>query len=79
VEEVSSLADFIAPMVSILPEYGTEEKARAKGFLELQSYLEENLSDIKVFRTGRIQIDCYIVGKKEDGDFAGLKTTLIET
>jgi hypothetical protein len=46
---------------------------------ELQKVLDEHLSEVKVFRIGRIQIDIYIVGKTDGGQWAGLKTAAVET
>lgn len=45
----------------------------------LRQFLEENLSDLKVFRIGRIRIDIYVVGRDRDGHVAGIKTRAVET
>jgi hypothetical protein len=56
-----------------------EEKRDVKKFQELVQTLKGNLAHLKVFRLGQTEIDVYIVGKTEDGAWAGLKTTVVET
>ena len=56
-----------------------EEKRDVARFRKLVATLKEHLRDIKVFRVGKIQVDVYIVGRTESGDWAGLKTTMVET
>jgi hypothetical protein len=59
--------------------WGEEERAVAKKFQALVAFLKENLKDIKVYRVGDVEADVYIVGKTESGDFAGVKTKIVET
>ncbi len=54
------------------------QKANVSRFLLLVSTLEKNLTDIKVYRVGTIDIDVYIVGKNE-GELVGLSTKVVET
>lgn len=54
------------------------QKANVSRFQNLVSTLEKNLTDIKVYRVGTIDIDVYIVGKNE-GELAGLSTKVVET
>jgi hypothetical protein len=56
-----------------------EEKATVKKFQELEQTLKEKLTDIEVVRVGETEIDAYILGKTESGEWAGLKTKLVET
>ena len=35
--------------------------------------------DVRVYRLGKIEIQCYIVGLDGEGNLAGLKTVAIET
>ncbi len=48
-------------------------------FIQLIETLTANLTDILVYKVGQIEIECYIIGKTQTGDFAGLKTIAIET
>jgi len=59
--------------------YGDEEKATAEKFAALKSVLEKNLTDRKVFKVGRIELDIYFVGLDEQGNLAGIQTKAVET
>lgn len=78
VEEIS-LEKFFSRATKIEDWYEEEEKESAQKFSGLQKLLESNLKNIKVFRVGEIEIDVYVVGIDEDGNLAGLKTTVVET
>ncbi|MEH2163545.1 MAG: nuclease A inhibitor family protein [Nostoc sp.] len=55
------------------------QKQDVKKFQTLIQTLKDNLSDIKVYRVGQINIDAYIIGQTKDGDLAGVVTKLVET
>lgn len=59
--------------------WGEEERAVARKFQALVAFLKENLKEIKVYRVGDVEADVYIVGKTASGDFAGVKTKIVET
>jgi len=48
-------------------------------FRNLASLLKENLSDLKVYKVGTINIPVYIVGRSAEGNWVGLSTRLIQT
>jgi hypothetical protein len=48
-------------------------------FQALRQAILEHLSDVQVFRVGEVQVGVYILGRTDGGEWAGLKTTLIET
>jgi hypothetical protein len=49
-------------------------------FDQLAKALREQLSGIKVYKVGdEAERDVYVVGKTKDGQWAGLKTTVVET
>jgi Nuclease A inhibitor-like protein len=85
--ESSSLVDFFAPALVVADWYEAAELAIVARYQALLSTIESLLTDVKVFRSGRIfhgrdfatEIDVYIVGKTPDGDILGLKTTIVET
>jgi hypothetical protein len=55
----------------------SEDKAK---FQQLTKVLQAQLSDIKVYKLGEdAEKQVYIVGKTKDGQWAGLKTTVVET
>ncbi len=59
--------------------FGEEEKAKAAKYATLEKLLKENLTDLKVFKTGETDIEIYIIGKTKSGAFMGLKTRSVET
>jgi hypothetical protein len=71
--------DFFAPAVAEEDWYEEEEMENSKRFRELLKVLKLNLSDIKVFKTGSIDMDVYVVGRTKDGYLAGLRTRVVET
>ncbi len=77
--EESSFADLFARLTSIREWYGDAETERAKKFLELQKLLEENLSDLKVFRVGSIRLEIFVMGVDKQGCLMGVRTTAVET
>ena len=49
-------------------------------FDQLSKVLQQNLTGVKVYKVGdEAEKDVYIVGKATDGQWAGLKTTVVET
>jgi hypothetical protein len=48
-------------------------------FLPLFALLGHHLSGTTVFRVGEVNITVYIVGRTTDGQFAGVKTEVVET
>jgi hypothetical protein len=48
-------------------------------FDALVKALHENLAAVKVYKVGQIQMKAYIVGKTNDGFWAGVQTEIVET
>jgi hypothetical protein len=59
--------------------WGDDERAVARKFQALVAFLKESLKEIKVYRVGDVEADVYIVGQTASGDFAGVKTKIVET
>jgi hypothetical protein len=77
--EMISLDDFFAPALEVEDWYEIEELATVDRYKLLLETINANLTDLKVFRIGSIEIDLYIVGKTPSGDIIGLQTTIVET
>jgi hypothetical protein len=56
-----------------------EERETVKRFQNLVSVLKQNLSQLQVYRVGKTNIDAYIVGVTDGGEWAGLSTQVVET
>ena len=59
--------------------YDEEQKAEVQKCRKLMEELKANLSDIKVYCVGEVEIDIYVVGKTPDGNLAGVSTMVVET
>ena len=69
--EEEGLDEFLRPLLADEVLAG-----RARG---LKEALERSLEGLRVFRIGRTSIDVFVVGKTEDGGWAGVKTRVVET
>lgn len=77
--ETITLADLFAPALTVEEWYAADELALVNRYTELLHAIESNLSDVKVFRVGEVEIATYIVGKTPTGDIIGLRTNVVET
>jgi hypothetical protein len=66
-------------MTADTPEADEFAKAIAQRFRELQTYLQQNLQDLKVYRIGHREIQVFILGKLGETHLVGLKTVSVET
>ena len=55
------------------------EKAVVLQYRGLLDAIKKKLADAKVFKVGKTKLDVYIVGKTDEGDWAGVKTVAVET
>lgn len=59
--------------------HGPKETERAKKFRALKSTLEDNLTDLRVFKFGRVRKDIFVVGRDKDNRLLGVRTESVET
>ena len=77
--ETITLADFLAPVLTVEDWYEAAEIKQVERYTELLHTIESHLAEVRVFRIGEVEIALYIVGKTPTGDLVGLKTHAIET
>jgi hypothetical protein len=77
--ETESAKDFFRAATSEPDWKGEAELASARRFQHLLSLLEENLTGLKAFRVGAIDIHVYIVGRAASGNLLGVSTRVVET
>lgn len=77
--EESSEAAFWEPVLTEQDWYEAEEKQTVARFRTLKEEIEKQVSERQVFRVGQTEIDVYLLGKKAEGGWAGLKTKVVET
>jgi hypothetical protein len=62
------------------PEWkGESELAVARRYKALLRLLESNLSDLKVYRVGLIDMNVYVAGRAPSGNWLGVSTRVVET
>jgi Nuclease A inhibitor-like protein len=77
--EERGFEEIFARLTRVYEGADEEHIARAARFTALKGLLEQNLSDLKVFKVGRINVDIYIVGLDGEGNLTGVKTKSVET
>jgi hypothetical protein len=77
--KVMSLDAFFRDVTTEEDWHDAEEKAEVRKFRELVQALKGALTDIKVFKVGGVESDVYVVGRTRTGDWARLKTKVVET
>ncbi|MDJ0636966.1 MAG: nuclease A inhibitor family protein [Xenococcaceae cyanobacterium MO_188.B29] len=85
--EVRELDKFFSQATAEEDWYNDEEMAECKRYQELVHLLKTNLTDIKVYRVGETEVNCYILGQTKSGaigeagtaTIAGLSTISVET
>ena len=77
--ELRTVDDFFAIATAEEDWHDQDERETVQRFHNLVSILKQNLSQLQVYRVGSIDIDAYIVGVTDGGEWAGLSTKLVET
>jgi hypothetical protein len=77
--ETKTAADFFRVAASDAEWKNAEQLAAARRFQALLSLLEQNLTDLKVFRVGDINLPVYIAGRGASGHWLGVSTRVVET
>lgn len=72
--------EFFGPATRAHDWHGPEERERVRRFQALLATLKSRLSDIAAYKVGASgAIDVFVVGRAEDGTFAGVTTQVVET
>lgn len=74
-----AIDDFFAGATEEQAWFGEEERAIAQRYQDLVAMLKQSLSHLQGYRVGEVNIDIYIVGQTESGDWVGLATQAVET
>ncbi len=78
VEEITP-DEFFEPLTTGEDWHGPEEKAIVEQYKKLSAAVKKTLAGAKVFKVGKTKVGICIVGKTDQGDWAGLSTTAVET
>jgi hypothetical protein len=74
-----SIEEFFAPLVREQDWYGDEERVTTARYRTLFGAVKRYLKYPKVVRVGRRKLAVYVVGMMNEGGWAGIKTTAVET
>lgn len=74
-----SLTDFFRVAMSEQSWKGEAELAIARRYQRLVRALQENLSEIRVYKVGAVNMPVYVVGRSASGDWLGVSTRVVET
>ena len=77
--EVRELDRFFDRVTEEKDWYEEEEMLICRRYQALVKLLKTHLTDIKVYRVGEVEVNCYILGKTESNAHAGLSTISVET
>lgn len=77
--ETRSVEDFFGVAAAEAEWKSAEALETARRYQALLSLLKENLTDVRVYRIGTINIPVYIVGRSSEGNLLGLSTRVVET
>jgi hypothetical protein len=77
--EERTLGRFFQPHIESTDPSDTRAQEIRPRYEALKALLAAKLAEVRVFRVGRIEIDCYVVGGDGRGNLAGVRTVAVET
>ena len=77
--EERSLDDFFMRHIETVDPQDTEALRIRPRYEALRETLRTSLRRTTVYRTGRVEVQCYVVGGDGKGNLAGVRTVAIET
>ena len=77
--EERTLDRFFKPHIETVDPLDTRAQGIRPRYEALKKLLATRLDEVRVFRVGRIEIDCFVVGSDGHGNLAGVRTVAVET
>ncbi len=77
--EAISFDSFFERLTTDKDRHNAKEKERVKKFCALRQTLMDNLSELKVFKIGRVRKEIFVVGRDKDDRLVGVRTESVET
>ena len=77
--QVLTVDEFFKRMKNPHKDADDTQKKNAARFKELEAKLNELLDDVKAYKLSDVTLPVYIIGRTKNGDYAGLKTLVVET
>ncbi len=76
---IQEFQSFFASVTEEQQWHNAKEKAEIKRYRTLVKLMTENLTDIRVYLLGEVEIDVYILGETPNKAIAGLTTKIVAT
>lgn len=73
------IENFWSPLVIGEEWHDEYENEQIQIGILLRQHVESLLTHFQAFRIGQVEVDLYLVGQLDEGEWAGLKTKLIQT
>ena len=77
--ETKTAADFFRVAAAEAEWKNEELLTAARRFQKLLRLLERNLTDLRVYRVGAVNIPVYVAGRAASGNWLGVSTRVVET
>lgn len=77
--EERSLVDFFARHTATSDPYDSEAQRLRPRYEALMRTITTRLRNVRVYRIGTIEVECYVAGLDSSGNLVGLKTVAVET
>jgi hypothetical protein len=78
VEEMS-VGDFFEGLTEASEDAGEADRRTAERFAALVALLERELTHLRVYRVGKVDIGVFVLGRHPSGEWLGVTTKLVET
>ena len=77
--EERELDAFFKRHIETSDPYDTRAQEIRPRYEALRELLRRSLRDLRVYRVGRVEVACYVVGRAEPGGIVGVRTVAVET
>lgn len=77
--EETTLACFFEGLTEAAEDASSSERESAERFRSLMNLLERNLSNLRVYRVGKVDIEVFVLGRHPSGAWLGVRTNIVET
>jgi len=77
--ETITVADLFDPFQHADEGASEQDRAEADRYRALVELLARELTSLRVYRVGKVDIDVYVLGQDASGAWLGLKTHVVET
>lgn len=77
--ETKDFEQFFANATTAQDWHDEDEAADVQRYQTLVQLLQENLTDLQVYRAGKVEVDIFVTGQTKAGEWLALRTLAVET